>query len=99
MTKSWKKKVQPPKLQRDRTAVYLQERTIKDGSGRRVYSMSVPRWAVKKLGVKSGQGFLVEVESPSTTRRGYDLLTFTVAGDMLSPRRRSVKQFWDKVQD
>jgi len=100
MTKSHLKRLRPPKIRRNRTAVYLQERTIYEGrKARSIYWVSVPRWAVEEMKLRAGDGFLVHVdggelifervfglESPKRRKTGKLFATLGKAG---SPRSRA----------
>jgi hypothetical protein len=62
MTKSYARKLKQTKVKRDRTVVRVQVRNLHDGTGREIYSVSLPRWAVSKLKLKRGCRLLVYVE-------------------------------------
>jgi len=60
MTRSARAKLQPKrKVRRNRTIVYLQSRNIHDGTGREVYSISIPRWVVEKLKLRPGDALVI----------------------------------------
>jgi hypothetical protein len=63
MTKSMRARLRKShKITRERTYVKLQRRFIHDGTGREVFFLTVPRWAVKKVGARPGDSFLVDVQ-------------------------------------